>query len=102
MRLNGPVRLNGSAQIIRSSDSSYTLTYTPLGAGPGERPARRFEGARDLERFLAGPLRVARREILAALVARSQRQLPHRGDLALTRRAGAGGNAPLTGRLVPG
>jgi len=69
MRLNGPVRLNGSAQIIRSSDSSYTLTYTPLGAGPGERPARRFEGARDLERFLAGPLRVARREILAALVA---------------------------------
>jgi hypothetical protein len=69
MRLNGPVRLNGSAQIIRSSDSSYTLTYGPLGAGPGERPARRFEEARDLERFLAGPLRVARREILAALVA---------------------------------
>jgi hypothetical protein len=69
MRLNGPVRLNGSVQIIRSSDSSYTLTHAPLGAGPGERPARRFEGARDLERFLAGPLRVARREILAALVA---------------------------------
>jgi len=69
MRLNGPVRLNGSVQIIRSSDSSYTLTYAPLGAGPGERPARRFEGARDLERFLAGPLWVARREILAALVA---------------------------------
>jgi len=65
MRLN---RLNGSVQITRSSDSSYTLTYVPLGAGPGERPARRFEGTRDLERFLAGPLRVARREILAALV----------------------------------
>jgi len=46
-----------------------------LGAGPGERPARRFEGARDLERFLAGPLRVARREILAALVA-----LDHNGS----------------------
>ena len=63
------MRLNGSVQITRGSDSSYALTYAPLGAGPGERPARRFDHARDLERFLAGPMRVARREILAALLA---------------------------------
>jgi len=63
------MRLNGSVQITRSSDSTYALTYAPLGACPGERPARGFDRARDLEQFLAGPLRVARREILAALIA---------------------------------
>jgi hypothetical protein len=52
--------LNGSVQITRGSNSTYTLTYAPLGADPGERPARRFEGAQELEQFLAGPLRVAR------------------------------------------
>ena len=63
------MRLNGSVQITRNHDQSYALVYAPFGTDPGERPARRFDRSRDLEQFLAGPLQVARREILAALVA---------------------------------
>ena len=44
----------------------YGLAYAPFGA-TGERPGLQFDDARDLERFLAGPLRRPRREILEAL-----------------------------------
>ena len=96
--------LNGSVQITRGSNSTYTLTYAPLGADPGERPARRFEGARGLEQFLAGPLRVARREILAALVAldRNGSYLISEVRLSPDEVTRHGLNPRLTGRLVPG
>ena len=63
------MKLNGSVHIMRGPDRSYSLAYAPIGANRDGRPARRFDDSRDLERFLAGPLRVARREILAALSA---------------------------------
>ncbi len=63
------MKLNGSVRITRSPDRTYSLAYAPIGADRGGRPARRFDDSRELERFLAGPLRVARREILAALTA---------------------------------
>lgn len=75
-----------------------------LSAPPGERPARRFEGARELEQFLVGPLRVARREILAALVAldRNGSYLISEVRLSPDEVTRHGLNPRLTGRLVPG
>lgn len=63
------MRMNGSVHITRSLDRRYVLDYAPFGAGRSERPARRFDDARQLERFLVGPLRVPRREALEALTA---------------------------------
>jgi hypothetical protein len=63
------MRLNGSVHITRSPDRGYSLAYAPFGADRAGRPARRFDDSRDLERFLAGPLGLARREVLAALAA---------------------------------
>jgi hypothetical protein len=63
------MRLNGSVQITRSHNQSYTLVYAPFGSDRGERPARRFDRSRDLEQFLAGALRIPRREILESLIA---------------------------------
>jgi hypothetical protein len=63
------MKLNGSVHIMRGPDRSYSLAYAPIGAHRDGRPARCFDDSRELERFLAGPLRVARREVLAALTA---------------------------------
>lgn len=63
------MRLNGSVHITGSPDRGYSLAYAPFGADRGGRPARRFDDSRTLERFLAGPLGLARRDILAALAA---------------------------------
>jgi hypothetical protein len=63
------MKLNGSVQITRTPDRAYSLAYAPFGANRSARPARRFDDSWELERFLAGPLRLARREVLAALTA---------------------------------
>ncbi len=63
------MKLNGSVHITRGPDRSYALAYAPIGANRDGRPARRFDDSRELERFLTGPLRVARREVLSALTA---------------------------------
>ena len=63
------MRLNGSVQLTKGHDRSYSLSYAPLGGDLRSRRTRRFDDARELERFLTGPLRVARREMLEALTA---------------------------------
>jgi hypothetical protein len=63
------MKMNGSVHITRSLDRRYALDYAPFGADRSGRPARRFDDARQLERFLVGPLRVPRREALEALTA---------------------------------
>jgi hypothetical protein len=63
------MRLNGSVHLTKSHDRSYSLAYAPLGVDLRQRGARRFDDSRELERFLAGPLRVARREVLEAMTA---------------------------------
>lgn len=60
------MRTNGSLHLAEGPGRGYGLTYAPFGAA-GERPRLRFDDPRDLERFLAGPLRLPRREILEAL-----------------------------------
>jgi len=63
------MRLNGSVHLTKSHDRSYSLAYAPLGVDLRQRGARRFDDSRELERFLAGPLRVTRREVLEAMTA---------------------------------
>jgi hypothetical protein len=60
------MRTNGSLHLTQGPGRGYGLAYAPFGA-TGECPGLRFDDARDLERFLAGPLRLPRREILEAL-----------------------------------
>jgi hypothetical protein len=57
--------MNGSLHLTQGP-GGYGLAYAPFGAA-GERPGLGFDDAPDLERFLAGPLRLPRREILEAL-----------------------------------
>ncbi len=66
------MRLNGMVHMTRNKDATYRVTYTPLGVPPTSCPSRIFPGWAELERFLAGPLRVEGREILAALEALSR------------------------------
>lgn len=61
------MRLNGSVLLTKSRDRSYALSYAPLGGDLRGRRARRFDDPWELQRFLVGPLRVARREVLEAL-----------------------------------
>jgi len=63
------MRLNGSVHLTKSHDRSYSLAYAPLGVDLRRGRARRFDDSRELERFLAGPMRIARREVLEAMTA---------------------------------
>ncbi len=63
------MRLNGMVHMIRHKDATYRVTYTPVGVPPASCPSRIFPDWAELERFLAGPLRVEWREILTALEA---------------------------------
>ena len=66
------MRLNGMIHMTRNKDATYRVTYAPLGVPPTSCPSRTFRGWPELERFLAGPLRVEWREVLAALEALSR------------------------------
>ncbi len=66
------MRLNGMLHMIRHKDATYRVTYTPVGVPSTSCPSRIFPSWIELERFLAGPLRVEWREILTALDALSR------------------------------
>ena len=66
------MRLNGMVHMTRNKDATYRVTYAPLGVPPTSCPNRIFQSGAELERFLAGPLRVEWQEILAALEALSR------------------------------
>ncbi len=59
--------LNGMVHVRRNKDATYTLTYSPLGISPSGCLSRSFRERRELEEFLAGPLKIPAREITAAL-----------------------------------
>ena len=66
------MRVNGLVHLIRKKDATYWVTYTPLGVPPTSCSSRSFPNEKELERFLAGPLKINWGEIVAALNALSR------------------------------